>query len=87
MFSKEALKAVLKNDVIVVVFRKVNGEERTMHCTLKDEFIKGERKLLQENTRPENPDTLAVWDLDNDGWRSFRVNSVLTIGFPNQMGA
>jgi hypothetical protein len=29
--------------------------------------------------RPENPDVLAVWDMDNNGWRSFRIDSVKEI--------
>ena len=26
--------------------------------------------------KQENPDILAVWDVENEGWRSFRVDSV-----------
>lgn len=31
---------LLKMAICIVVFRKKNGEERTMHCTLQDSYIK-----------------------------------------------
>jgi predicted DNA-binding transcriptional regulator YafY len=29
--------------------------------------------------RKENPDTLAVWDMERNGWRSFRTDSVQAV--------
>jgi hypothetical protein len=31
--------------------------------------------------RAENDEVLAVWDLDNLGWRSFRLDSINTIEY------
>ena len=56
------------------------GTERRMTCTLKPDLLPH-----QENTiKPVhwNPDVKAVWDLENQGWRSFRYDSV--IGFTTE---
>ena len=39
---------------------------------------------LPENTnRYHNPDTLVVWDLELETWRSFILRNVKSIGFPD----
>ena len=49
-----------------------------MKATLLPEYVNNGKTLLQENEnkRPENPDVLAVWDVDANGWRSFRIDSI-----------
>ena len=82
MMNKHELKEVLQNGVVTVVFTKVDGSERTMKCTLLPEYMPAVaqgQQLLNENSKPENPNVLSVWDLDNGGWRSFRVDSVKTL--------
>lgn len=84
MIDKYELKEVLQNSVVTVVFTKVDGTERTMNCTLLPEYIKatvGEKQqLLTESLpKPENPNTIAVWDVENNGWRSFRLDSIKTV--------
>ena len=82
MLNKHELKEVLQNGVVTVVFTKVDGSERTMKCTLLPEYMPAVaqgQQLLNENSKPENPNVLSVWDLDNGGWRSFRVDSVKTL--------
>jgi hypothetical protein len=84
MIEKYELKEMLQNSVSTVVFTKVDGTEREMNCTLLSEYlpepVADKQQLLTENlTRRENPNTISVWDLDNNGWRSFRVDSVKSI--------
>lgn len=59
-----------------VKFTKKNGEERTMWCTLNEEFLpKVEEKSDKEpRKRPEG--LISVYDLDKKAWRSFYVDSV-----------
>ena len=81
LFSKYELTAMASHGVITVSFTKVNGENRNMRCTLMPEHIQDNRVLLQEGEtpkpkRPDNPDVIAVWDVDAGGWRSFRIDSV-----------
>ena len=85
MFDKYELKEILSNTVSTVVFTKVDGTEREMKCTLLPEYlpqkpvVEGQQLLPEGLTRTENPGTLAVWDMESNGWRSFRTDSVKTV--------
>lgn len=81
MMDRYELKELLQNGVATVVFEKTNGELREMRCTLQSNYLPPQ--LLQEgeavNKRAENPNTLSVWDVENNGWRSFRMDSIKNI--------
>jgi len=85
MFDKYELKEVLTNSVATVVFTKVDGTERQLKCTLLPEYlpqkpvVEGQQLLTEGLTRVENPGTLSVWDTENNGWRSFRTDSVKAV--------
>ena len=64
----------LKRNVMRVTFTKVNGDERVMRCTLHDSVLP--EQPISEIKKKENQDVLSVWDLDNSGWRSFRLDSI-----------
>jgi hypothetical protein len=34
---------------------------------------------VTEGTKRKNPDVLCVWDIENNGWRSFKLENVLSI--------
>jgi hypothetical protein len=84
MMNKYELKQQLQGDVATVVFTKADGTERTMRCTLLAEYLPAPEgpQLLTENTRQENDNVLSVWDIENGGWRSFRLDTIksLTVG-------
>jgi hypothetical protein len=65
----------LKNGICTVVFEKKDGSERVMNCTLLNEHIPIEQlpKGLKVN---DNSNSISVWDVDVEGWRSFRWDSV-----------
>jgi hypothetical protein len=85
MFDKYELKEVLSNSVATVVFTKVDGTERELKCTLLPEYlpqkpvVEGQQLLTEGLPKAENPSTLAVWDMENNGWRSFRTDSVKAV--------
>lgn len=62
-----------------VTFTKVNGEERTMPCTLMKEAMPARDANTLHETRLFNPNSLNVWCLDKSEWRSFRVANVTHI--------
>jgi len=66
---KFQLKQIGYNKEFVVIFYKVNGEQRKMHC--KMEVPTGPAK---------NPDVVPVVDLEKGAWRSFRIDSVAYLG-------
>ena len=75
--SRKWLIGLLESSPVEVTFTKKDGTERIMKCTLQEEYLPetvgGERK--------KNEDSLAVYDLDVEGWRSFRWDSVKRINF------
>lgn len=84
MIDKYALKEDLKNGVVTVVFEKTDGTERTMRATLSDLYVpQVEPSMLSEydgnvpkKARQLNDNVQAVWDIDANDWRSFRLDSV-----------
>ena len=77
MYNRDQIIEQLKNNEVVVTFNKVNGDERVMTCTLQEDKLppiptaKPQKKI--------NPDVVSVWDLNAEGWRSFRVENVTDI--------
>jgi hypothetical protein len=75
MMNRNEMLEALGTGTCRVVFTKVNGDERDMTCTRVLDKIpmedrpKGDDSLLNE-------ETLRVFDVKAQGWRSFRVNSV-----------
>lgn len=72
------LRQVLKEDHSVT-FTKVDGTERVMPCTLRDDAMPVRAVNEHHQTRIYNPETLSVWCLDNASWRSFRVMNVVDL--------
>jgi len=81
MTSKQEIMQALQERVVTVKFKKVNGEERTMKCTLLSSIVPQIHNdpARVEKERKENPDVVAAWDVEKSGWRSFRVDSILEI--------
>lgn len=73
---RDVLKALVSTNHTEIVFTKKDGTERTMICTTKSSSIPEERQPIGESTVKENTETLRVYDLENEGWRSFRVDGV-----------
>jgi hypothetical protein len=69
------LRELLRTDVATVVFSKKDGSSRTMICTTMKEY------LPEAPSVPSvvSPTVVTVWDLEQNGWRSFRFDSVKSI--------
>jgi len=82
------IRDLLFQDVAEVTFTKADGTERVLNCTLIADMLptvsKSEVKR-QSIQRAPNPDVVAAFDLDKDAWRSFRVDSVKSIAFPDSV--
>lgn len=61
-----------------VKFTKADGTERTMLCTLKDEYIMKE----SAGESVKRPETQVVWDIEKEDWRSYRYDRVKSIDGP-----
>jgi len=74
------LRHLLSEHDCEVTFTKLNGETRTMPCTLRTEAMPA-RVVTEEyqTTKPYKPETLSVWCLDKSEWRAFKVANVTEI--------
>jgi hypothetical protein len=82
-WRNDYLKNALHNGVVEVLFLKKDGTERRLICTLKADLLPAQTDLEEAvQKKTPNPDVLAVWDTENQGWRSFRWDSI--IGFTEQ---
>lgn len=73
--NKESLYDLLKNSVQEIEFIKADGSMRVMKCTLRDDLV-GTRSF-SSNTGPAH--LLSVWDLEKDAWRSFKIDSLVSL--------
>lgn len=75
----EEYKRLLESNSAKVAFTKVNGDTRVMRCTLQEWALPKATKedpMSQKKIRELNYEVLSVWDLDANGWRSFRIRNV-----------
>ena len=76
VINKNELKQLLKKKTVEIKFKKKDGSDRTMTCTLVSDVVPVYEKKT-ERTRPENDNVLAVWDLDKEAFRSFKLDSII----------
>jgi uncharacterized protein YndB with AHSA1/START domain len=73
------LVARLQREELEVTFEKVDGTTRRMRCTLIPSFLPEEYRNKAPMLTETTPLAISVWDLDNSGWRSFRVDSIRNV--------
>lgn len=79
-FTKDGIKSTLKTYTAKVTFTKVDGSERVMKCTLNESLIpQSTEEKKTDRIKVENDNVLAVWDLESEGWRSFKIDSVKSV--------
>jgi hypothetical protein len=74
---KKWFAGLLKEIEVNLTFKKVNGEIRKMRCTLNEELIPEDKKSTGNGKRKSPEDSIAVFDLDKQDWRSFRYESII----------
>lgn len=75
--GREWLISLLEERSVEIVFTKKDGSDRTMKCTLMEKFL----PETVGSDRPRSDDALAVYDLEKEGWRSFRWDSIKEVNF------
>lgn len=76
--SKSTIFHMLESGIVNVKFTKTNGTEREMKCTLLKEIVKPHEKKT-DREKKINENIISVWDIDKEGWRSFRYDSIISI--------
>jgi hypothetical protein len=78
--DQDELKDKLKKGIVSVSFIKVDGSTRNMRCTLSEDYIvPTDTTKVPTRTKVQNDEVLAVWDVDANGWRSFRWDSIQSV--------
>ena len=78
--EKDWLRTLLKESVVGITFIKKDGSERLMQCTLSETKIPSEF-APKGSEKAKSDEVLPVFDVENDGWRSFRWDSIKKIEF------
>lgn len=78
------LKGMLKMGPVTVTFTKKDGTDRVMKCTLEPTTLEPTALPpveIKENKveRKKSENSIAVYDLDVKGWRSFTFKSVKNV--------
>jgi hypothetical protein len=78
--GQEWLRGVLRTSVAKITFKKKDGTERVMNCTLQEDKLPVfEAKNSEDRKQVES--ALAVFDMDKQSWRSFRWDSITSVEF------
>lgn len=72
------LRSHLHFGPVTVTFKKKDGTDRKMICTLKPDLVK-EYEKKTDRTKSVNEETCPVFDLDKQEWRSFRYDSITRV--------
>ena len=87
VIDRESLKADLRQNIIEIIFTKVDGTNRVMRCTLQPRMLPPLPVLTVEEAaakKPKkvNPDILNVFDTDKSEWRSMKYDSIISYQLP-----
>ena len=80
MSRTEILDQFTKYGTLLVTFTKKNGDERKMVCTRSIGMIP-ESQHPSDDHRKDNSEIVTAYDLESAGWRSFRVESVISLEY------
>jgi hypothetical protein len=64
---------------VLVSFTKQDGSERDMLCTLIEAKIPEDQRPKGEKETIKNDDAIRVFDIEKQGWRSFRWDTIKTV--------
>lgn len=73
--EKSHLLEALSKGVVTVTFTKKDGTDRVMRCTRASSYIPLEHAPKGDNST-ETGDNIRVFDVENQGWRSFNFTSL-----------
>jgi WYL_2, Sm-like SH3 beta-barrel fold len=78
--GREWLRGMLRVGEMTVTFEKLDGTTRKMLCTLAESEIP-EEKRPKNSGKAQSDESIAVFDVEKQDWRSFRYDSVRQIQF------
>jgi hypothetical protein len=83
LVDRDYIVEQLRHKIADIDFVKSDGTLRTLKCTLRGDLLPAPsaKPLIDTLKKPrvDNPEVIAVWDLESEGWRSFRIDSVQSV--------
>lgn len=70
----DEMREIIRNEIVEVIFTKKDGSERKMLCSTMSDIIPD---MSGSKLSKPNDGIVTVWDIEADGWRSFRFDSVI----------
>lgn len=89
--TRQELLDLLADEIVDITFSKLNGDERTMKCTLIPSMLptaQRDDKLSQTRVRNLEDKVFVVWavDIEPPAWRSFRYDRVKKVSIDSMWG-
>jgi hypothetical protein len=91
--TREELVKLLSEEVVDITFDKLNGDERTMKCSLIPSMLpvaQRDDKLSQTKIRNLEEKVVVVWMVDSvdgkSGWRSMRYDRIKNVTVDRNYG-
>lgn len=79
----EKVKTILSVGTHEVVFEKINGTIRSLKCTRDLDLLPKKENFKSETGKPGPRNSLYVFDVDLQQWRSFRFDKLISVnGLP-----
>lgn len=76
--TRNDLVGLLKENVLAITFTKKDGSVRSMNATLMESVLPAKVPEVTRTKTP-NPNVVSVWSVQDEGFRSFRLDSVLSV--------
>ena len=73
--NRQEIIDLLQNNTCLVTFKKKDETERRMLCTLQPNVI----PIVKGTGVKKTDDVISVFDIEKEDWRSFRVDSVISV--------
>lgn len=76
VFTHDFVRKQMQKGICEIVFEKLDGTMREMTCTLMESEIPEDALNFSNKGKERSKETLAVYDTEANGWRSFRINKL-----------
>lgn len=89
--TRQELQEMLSTEIVDITFDKLNGDERTMKCTLIPSMLppaQRDDKLSQTKVRNLEDRVVVVWMVkgEDSGWRSMRYDRIKKVEIDRMYG-
>ena len=82
-YTYDGVKSILQSNIATVSFTKVSGDYRKMTCTLLPGYLPvNDTPTVPTPGRAVGTTSLSVWDLQQNNWRAFRIDSIESVDYP-----